>query len=99
MSLPPGCSWVYSRVGETGACAVPPGLSGLSQASWVLALLPSVVSVGCPVFTVMSHGPGACTLRNGPVGVVQPLMLVQQPITLLCGVDFGDQSSVGLAAK
>src|SRR6476659_2887446 len=114
MSLPPGCSWVgsqpelfqasvngwvYSRVAETGACAVPPGLSGLRQASWALALLLSVVSVGCPVFAVMSQGRGAATLRTGPVWVVQPLMLVQQPMTLLRGLVFGAQSSVGLAVK
>jgi hypothetical protein len=61
MSLPPGRSWVgshlelfqasvngsrYSRVGENGACAVPPGVSGLPQASRSLALLPRVVNVG-----------------------------------------------------
>ena len=74
MSLPPGTSWVgshlelfqasvnfvvYSRVGETGACARPPGVSGLAHASWVLALLPTVVSVGGRSPAMASHGPGA----------------------------------------
>ena len=70
MSLPPGTrllgshlvsfqtsvnAVVYSRVGEYGACAVPPGVSGLPHASWVLALLPIVVNVGSP--SAWSHGP------------------------------------------
>src|SRR4051812_3898357 len=72
MSLPPGVRLlgshlvsfqasvkvsVYSRVGEYGACSVPPGVSGLAHASWVLALLPMVVNVGSPL--TWSQGPNA----------------------------------------
>ena len=100
MSLPPGVSWagsqrelfqasvnsvVYSRVGETGACAVPPGASGFTHASWVFALLPTVVNVGTPL-TSVSQGPKAWTLRNCPVGDVQPAPGSQQPMTELAGV-------------
>src|SRR4051794_11365376 len=105
MSLPPGCSWVgsqpelfhasvnsvvYSRVGEIGACAVPPGASGSAHASWVLALLPTVVIEPAPLPARVSHGPGAATLRNAPVGVVQSGPGNQQPITLLVGVVSGE---------
>ena len=71
MSLPPGRSCagshlelfqasvnsaVYSRVGETGAWNRPPGVSGLAHASWVLALLPTVVAVVVPVASSASQG-------------------------------------------
>src|SRR5688572_10017780 len=112
MSLPPGVSVagshrelfqasvnssVYSRVAEIGACAVPPGVSGLPQASWVLALLPTVVSVGTP--PMVSQGPGAATLRNGPLGEVQPSPCTQQPMTELDGVVPLRKSREGFAVK
>src|SRR5688572_16355156 len=104
MSLPPGVSWagshwelfqasvnswVYSRVGETGACASPPGVSGLTHASWVLALLPTLVRVG-PVWLRVSQGPGAATFWNEPDGLVQPAAAIQQPTTELVGVVSGE---------
>ena len=111
MSLPPGTSSatshrllfqrssnsvVYSRVGEIGACAVPPGVSGLAHASWVLALLPTVVNVDTG--PIVSHGPKAAMLRSSPGGVVQPASAVQQPTTELVGVWSGE-SRAGLAVK
>src|SRR5687768_6398337 len=112
MSLPPGVSSatshrllfqrsskssVYSRVGETGACASPPGVRGLVQASWVLALLPTVVKVGSA--PMVSQGPNAATLASAPGGVVQAgSASFQQPTTELLGVSSGE-SSVGLAVK
>ena len=73
-------AWVYSRVAETGAWKRPPGVSGLAHASWVLALLPAVVWVDVPPTVRVSHGPGAETLRRGPVGVA-PGAGDQQPTT------------------
>src|SRR5215212_11256212 len=113
MSLPPGwrllglhlesfqasvnCS-VYLRLGSTGACARPPGVSGLAQASRVEALLPSVVRVGCPVDGAVSHGPGSETLTKGPVLSVQPAPGNQQPITELVGFLFAaSDARLGLA--
>lgn len=85
-------------MGETGAWKKPPGVSGLPQASWVLALLPTVVSVGTVPPTV-SHGPTAAGLRKGPVGVVQPAPWTQQPMTELVGVASPRLVMAGLAVK
>ena len=114
MSLPPGVSWagshrllfqasvnrsVYWPVGETGACAVPPGVSGLSQASRVWALLPDVVDVDSPVAGSVSHGPKAWTFSSSPVDSVHPVLLRnQQPTFELRGVCDGE-SRVGFAGK
>src|SRR4249919_3496290 len=113
MSLPVGCSSVgshlelfhasvnasvYSRVGEIGAWARPPGASGLAHASWVLAALPSVVKVGTPEPAMVSHGPAAAMLESG-AGAVQPATLTQQPMTELVGVLDVEKLMVGLARK
>ena len=112
MSLPPGTSSatshrllfhasvnsvVYSRVGDTGAWAAPPGVSGLAHASWVLALLPTVVRVGAA--PMVSQGPKAAMLRSSPGGVVQSASTSrQQPTTELLGTSSA-ASRVGLAVK
>src|SRR5438874_1583079 len=71
MSFPPGVRFVceqplpnhrlphgsrYARVGSTGSWWAPPAVSGLTHASPVVALLPSVVLVGAPVCGSASHG-------------------------------------------
>src|SRR5690348_13300948 len=114
MSLPPGTSWlgshlelfhtsvnfvVYSRSGENGACAVPPGVSGLAHASWVLALLPTVLLVDSPVEASTSHGRREARLSHGPVGSVQPAPLTKQPTTEFLGVCDAPKRGVGLASK
>src|SRR5690349_6938006 len=115
MSLPPGWrldgshlesfhtsvnSSVYSRVGDTGAWNVPPGVSGEPHASWVWALLPDVLRLDCPLRGSVSHGPGAWTLTNGPVGIVQPEPCTQQPMTLFAGCLVGDsESRLGFVAN
>src|SRR5690349_10924392 len=101
MSLPPGTRLVgshselfhasvngvvYSRVGEIGACSSPPGVSGLAHASWVLALLPTVVKVERPVDGSASQGSREARFSSGPVGSVQPEPLTKQPITEFFGV-------------
>ena len=116
MSLPPGTSCgrvalgVVPGVGERRRCTrgsarsapgrVPPGVSGLAHASWVLALLPTVVSVGVPPAAMVSHGPGAATLRRAPVGSVQPAAGNQQPIDGVArGRRLPGEVSDGLAGK
>ena len=114
MSFPPGTSWprlhpesfqasvnvvVYSRVGETGAWKVPPGLSGLTHASCVLALLPIVVNVGSPPRT--SQGPSELVVASEPVGSVQPAGagLAQQPTTLLSCASYEDHAESSMTAS
>ena len=118
MSLPPGTSCagshllfcqasvnsgVYSRVGETGAWNSPPGVSGLSQASWVLAALPTVVNVGRLVVKSWSHGDRAARFSSEPGGVSQPSasgpVARQQPVTRLVGTCVVSSFSSGLARK
>jgi len=112
MSLPPGTSSatshrllfqrssnpvVYARVAETGAWAVPPGVSGLAHASCVSALLPTVVRVDTA--PTVSHGPKAATLRSSPGGVVHSgSVSLQQPTTEFVGTS-SVESRTGLAVK
>src|SRR5688500_16849420 len=120
MSLPPGTrlaglhrelfhasvnSSRYSRVGETGACRKPPGVSRLNQASRSDTLLPSVVNVGSSVFGLTSHGARAPEFRSVPVGSVQPSTgswsseVTQQPTTVFFGVCCAPKSGVGFVGK
>ena len=71
---------------EIGACAVPPGVRGLAQASRVVALLPVVVSVDSPVEGSTSQGSREARLSTGPRGSVQPRPAIRQPMTELPGV-------------
>ena len=61
-------------------------MSGLAQASWVLALLPIVVIEATPATLSWSQAKGEATLRKGPVGMVQSSVSTQQPMTSLPGV-------------
>src|SRR5690349_2776239 len=117
MSLPPGTSWagshwlfcqasvnsaVYSRVGDTGAWKRPPGVSGLSHASCVLAALPTVLNVGRLVVKSWSQGARAARFSSEPGGVSQPSaagVTRQQPVTRLAGTWVVSSFSSGLARK
>ena len=61
-------------------------MSGLAQASCVLALLPIVVIDDAPATLTWSHAKGEARLRNGPVGIEQSAVSTQQPMTSLPGV-------------
>ncbi len=69
---------------EYGACARPPGVSGLSHASWVIALLPSVVCDAPPDAVSWSQGPTAAMFLRVSS---QPASSVQQRVETFVGTE------------